>query len=196
MPWNSTAPDGTQSVKANESTLQDNTTYTETEMNKDHYWNTSANQDGHHTKVEMDNQAAAPALSAGMDGMFYALENVSSQPYFQNTADIMQLLGIRACAVFDSAGALAYSYNVSGVVRDSAGKFTITYSSALPNTNYLVLGGAMRNDADTSKELIFYVQAAAAVATTKGLASVKVMCKSDGGSLTDPLQMWAVCFGG
>lgn len=194
MTWNSTCPNGSVSVKDNNTVISQNMSFTNTKMQNDHYWADDATKAGYHKKVDMVKEASAPTLVN--DGVIYALDNVSTQPFFRNSSDIMQLLGVRAMAVFNSAGTLAYNYNVSSVSNSSTGKYTINYTNALPNTNYLVLGGAIRNDSDTSKELIFYVQAATSVSTVKSTSLVKVMCKSDGGSLTAPLQMWVVCFGG
>lgn len=55
MTWNSVWPDGTVSVKANETPGRQNTTYIETNSQKDHYWAEDANNDGHHKKIEMPN---------------------------------------------------------------------------------------------------------------------------------------------
>ena len=204
MTFVTTWPDGTKSVKVNETAGAANMAYIQTKQRLDHYWGEDAAKDGHHRKVEMPKQTSAPALSASMDGLMYFLDNVSTEPFYRNTGGIMQMLGIRAMAVFQGTAVTGdatqdYSYNVvatTGVQRTAKGLYEITYSTALPNTNYLVLGGAMRNDGTVTKELIFYVQAATAVATTKSTTVVKVMCKGDGGTLYDPLQMWAVCFGG
>lgn len=196
MAWRTTAPDGSKSVKDNETILQDNTTYTETTMNYDHYWNIGSNEDGRHKYVNMPNQASAPSISTGMNGILYALENVSTQPYFRNNDSIMQLLGIRAMAVFNGTGALAYNYNVASVSRTSTGNYTITYTSALPNNNYLVLGGSIRNDSTARREAILTVQAATSISDVKSTALVKVITQSFSNTAYDPLQVWVVCFGG
>ena len=196
MPWNSVWPDGSVSVKANNTPGQQNTTYTEDTLNKDHYWNIGSNEDGRHQFVNMPNQASEPSIATGMDGLLYAFENVSSQPFFKNSNSVMQMLGIRAMAVFNSAGTLAYSYNVASVTNTATGRFTVTYTTALPNNNYLVIGGSIRNDSDATKESLFEVQGATSLNTVKSTALVKVMTKSDGGSFHAPLQAWVVCFGG
>ena len=195
MPWNPTYPNGAVSVKANETPGLENTTYTETTLNNDHYWNIGSDEDGRHKFVNMPNQDPEPSIATGMDGLLYAFENVSSQPFFKNNDSVMQLLGIRAMAVFNGSGTLAYSYNVSGV-GGSGGSYTINYTNALPNNNYLVLGGAIRNDSDATKESLFEIQGATSLNSVKSTTLVKVMTKSDGGSFHAPLQAWVVCFGG
>ena len=195
MPWNPIWPNGAVSVKANETPGLENTTYTETTLNNDHYWNIGSDEDGRHKFVNMPNQDPEPSIATGMDGLLYAFENVSSQPFFKNNDSVMQLLGIRAMAVFNGSGTLAYSYNVSGV-GGSGGSYTINYTNALPNNNYLVLGGAIRNDSDATKESLFEIQGATSLNSVKSTTLVKVMTKSDGGSFHAPLQAWVVCFGG
>ena len=87
MAWSSTFPDGTQSVKANQPIGQGNTTYIETTMNNDHYWNIGANENGRHKSINMKNLASDPAApSAGMDGVIYLkLANATAQGFFKNT---------------------------------------------------------------------------------------------------------------
>lgn len=70
MPWNSTAPVGTVSVKANRTILQQNTTYIESTMGnsivgtnttttRDHFWNVGADEDGRHRFIQ------SPAFTVG-----------------------------------------------------------------------------------------------------------------------------------
>jgi len=42
-----------------------------------------------------------------------------------------------------SSGTIAGSYNVSSVTRNSTGDFTVTYTTAMPNTNYTVFTSAV-----------------------------------------------------
>lgn len=195
MPWNSTYPNGAVSVKANETPGLQNTAYTETTLNNDHYWNIGADEDGRHKFVNMPNQDPEPSIATGMDGLLYAFENVSSQPFFKNSNSVMQLLGIRAMAVFNGSGTLAYSYNVSSV-SGSGGSYTINYTNALPNNNYLVFGGAVRNDSTAKREAIVTVNASTSLTNVKSTALVKVTVQSFSNNLYSPLQAWVVCFGG
>jgi len=198
--WNTTAPDGTKSVKANETILQANTTYIETTEAVDHYWNIGADEDGHHKQVQMVKKAVAPTLDAGMDSFLYAFDNVETEMFLRNNTSIMQLLGIKACVVFNYAAGAAqtiiYSYNVTSVTRTSTGKYTVTYTTALPTNKYLVLGNAIRNNADTGKGIQLSLQGALAVNTVKSTATCKIVTNSQAGSVVDPLQTWVVCFGG
>lgn len=56
MPWNSTWPLGSVSVKTNRPTGQENTTYIETTENVDHFFNIAANKDGHHNVIQQPAQ--------------------------------------------------------------------------------------------------------------------------------------------
>lgn len=89
MSWSSTSPDGTKSVKANETIIQGNTIYTETKMQLDHYWAEDANNDGHHRKVEMpdinasglavDANGDPTALSSGQNCMVYTRRKTATE---------------------------------------------------------------------------------------------------------------------
>jgi len=121
--WNPLSPDGSKSVKQNRPLMQQNTTYIQTEMGKDHYWDAAEAADGgkkgHHKFVQMlstdDGETPAvsdnPAPVGDMDGVFYvrkktAIEspaNQDVQAFFRNTgatsSSFMQLMGIRACGL-------------------------------------------------------------------------------------------------
>lgn len=100
MVWNSSWPDGTQSVKQNEAPGQQNTTYIETEMNKDHFWDIGADEDGRHRAVNMENYADTavgaptdPTIATGMDGVMY-LKTTSGrvQGFYRNASGIYQFI--------------------------------------------------------------------------------------------------------
>lgn len=196
MSWNTTSPDGSQSVKANKSIIQDNFTYTESKLTLDHYFNDDANLDGRHRYANMPKQASEPSIATDCDGIYYLFDNVSTQPFYKNGDSVMQLLGIRAMGVINAAGTLAYSYNVASVTLSGTARYTATFTTALPNNNYLVLGGAIRDNSSVSSELLFNMQAATSLATVKSTTSFKFRTASDGGTEHAPLQAWFVCFGG
>jgi hypothetical protein len=222
MAWQTDAPDGTKSVKSNNTILQDNTNYTKTTQNVDHYWDTSTNQDGHHNVVEMDQQgtSASPteaSLSTGMDGVIYckskssseAPDNQDVQLFFKNNKDvdtpgvtqIMQLLGIRAMGVFDSttsngAVTLQYSQNCT-VNRDALGVYTVTFGTNVASDNYLVLGNCIRNNA-TAKNVGLFTMSGSTSLALKTVSSFEFRTFSFSGSPSaiDPTQTWFVVFGG
>lgn len=107
MPWNSTWPIGSVSVKANRTTGNQNTTYIETTMGnsivgsntvntRDHFWNVSSTLDGHHRFIQspaftVGGAAADPVIGTGMDGVGY-LKTVFGrvQPFYRNAQSIFQ----------------------------------------------------------------------------------------------------------
>lgn len=90
--WNSTAPDGTKSVKTNRPILQTNTTYIETNMQLDHFWNEDETKDGYHKKTSMVKQASDPAIPTGTDGVFYVKDTAEgrAEGFYRNSNGIYQ----------------------------------------------------------------------------------------------------------
>lgn len=216
MPWNSTWPDGTKSVKGNTTTGQQNTTYTKTTLNNDHFWDIGVNEDGHHKFAQMLKVTAGappvpadPALATGMDLVYYSKQKTSTestvqqdvQPFAKNNTAVMQLLGIRACVVFDQDGTfpfpitgIVYSHNVASVTKTSNFNYTVTFTTALPSANYLVLGGAVANTAGAGNQIDVTVDSSNALANVKTTALVKIA--TSGSLAIKPMQVWVVCFGG
>ncbi len=93
MPWNSSWPVGSVSVKSNKVTGQQNTTYIEQTLGKvvvgtnpaslkDHFWAVDSNLDGHHRFMKLPaftvgSVPAEPAFTTGIDGVIY-LSTVSA----------------------------------------------------------------------------------------------------------------------
>lgn len=85
MPWNTIFPDGSKSVKQNETPGQQNTTYIKTTMNNDHYWDIGSNEDGRHKYVNMPTQASNPSIATGMNGiMFLKSDGTRIQGFYRN----------------------------------------------------------------------------------------------------------------
>ena len=217
MVWQTTCPDGSLSVANNNTIIQQNTTYIKTTMNKDHYWNVGANEDGHHKWVQtVATNDAAPSvitdapLSTGMDLVYYSrfktpTEAITAgaqtcQPFALNNTSIMQLLGIQACVLFNvdqstNAISIVYYHNVSGVVRNSTGDYTISYSNNLPTAGYLVFSGGIRPSSG-GKFLISSVKGSGTLTEYKKLNECTIVTGSQSANVVDPLQVWAVMFGG
>ena len=220
MPWNSTAPVGSVSVKANRTILGQNTTYIESTMGtsivgtntvttRDHFWNVDANLDGRHRFIQSPAFTVAtipanPVVGTGMDSVFYsklklAAEAVAQQdvqPFFRNaTANIMQVLGIRACAVFDKDRVILYSHNVSSVTG-SGSSYVINFTTPLPSSNYLVFPGGMRKSSGFFSSIIAYVDSGPTLATNKTVNFVNLKMASSANNTIDIIQDWVLCFGG
>jgi len=97
MPWNSSWPVGSQSVKANKTPGQQNTTYTETTLNNDHYWNIGGDYDGYHNSINMPAQDddIEPATVV-MDGVLYlkqvSVTNGRIEGFYTNTNGTYQFI--------------------------------------------------------------------------------------------------------
>jgi hypothetical protein len=237
MAWNSTAPDGTKSVSANVPILQSNTDYIESTMQLDHYWNEGSTTDGHHKwmqTVATNNAASSQPVNVvrkkDMNVVFFgrfktpteATAQQDCQPFVKNLGDssevspfplgVMQLLGIRAMAVFTCTGVapvqadLVYSHNIApivgvaatdGVDRNETGVYTIRFENELPSSNYLILGGANSYSLNTQfNPAIFSVSSGAGIATRKSKTETVVVISNIGGTKIDPWQFWLICFGG
>ncbi len=109
MPWNSTAPIGSISVKANRTILQDNTTYIETTMGnsivgtnttstRDHFWDVSSDVDGRHRFIQsvgftVGGNPEDPLLGTGMDSVLYPkTTNTRVEWFHRNTDGIYQFI--------------------------------------------------------------------------------------------------------
>ena len=107
MPWNSTSPVGSLSVRANRTTMNQNTTYIETTMGndpigtngvatRDHFWDVGSDEDGRHRFIQspaftVGGLATDPVLGTGMDGVSYIKEtNGRVEGFYRNAAGIYQ----------------------------------------------------------------------------------------------------------
>lgn len=95
MVWRTTFPDGSKSVKANESIGQDNTTYIKTTMQLDHFWDESAS-DGYHRKVSYPASNTDLTVGVGMAGSHYIRRISADAPtqevfYRKSTGEIYQV---------------------------------------------------------------------------------------------------------
>ena len=222
--WNEGTPDGTKSVSVNTPKMLENTAYTKAKLGLDHYWSSGDDtKDGYHKYAQMTENGGAtpvdPTLGASMNGIYYSKRKVvaeatdaaalTAQPFYLNGAtSVMQMLGIRAMVLFDIdtttyAITTKYSHNVktiaaSGVVRDAAGLFTITFINALPTANYFVMGGGFANTGpgvgSPSSPVTFSTGSFNDRTTSKTTALCKIIAK--GSVITDPFQVWVIMFGG
>ena len=96
MAWHSVSPDGSIAVGANTTSMQENTTYTETTMNKDHFWDIGTDEDGRHNVINMPAQSSDPTTATGMDGSIYLKEvsadNNRIEGFYRNAAGIYQFI--------------------------------------------------------------------------------------------------------
>jgi hypothetical protein len=233
MTWSSTAPDGAQSVKANRTILGGNTTYIENTMGKtandttnsdsirDHYWSVSASLDGRHRYINMPAYTIAgaitdPVIGASCNSVIYTKTKTPTesvfqqdvQPFFRNASGIMQILGIRACIVFDVTPAVPvlnpptctvqYSHNATlqaGALTYAGSRtFQINFTTALPSNNYLVYADSIPRASSAHQFPI--VTNSNTLATVKATTFLNMTLDASSNSTILPLQIWVVCFGG
>jgi|SRR6185369_8742257 len=109
MPWNSTWPIGSSSVKNNRTAGQQNTTYIETTMGnsvvgtntnttRDHFWAVGSNEDGRHRFVQspaftVGGNPTDPVIGTGMDGVRYLKTTLGRvQGFYRNAQGIYQYI--------------------------------------------------------------------------------------------------------
>ena len=227
--WNSVNPDPAKSVKENGPKMQENTTYTEeimgntandttnTDVIRDHYWDVSANLDGRHRYLNMPAFTIAgtetdPVLGDGMGGTAYCRTKTAAespdvqdvQPFFRNTADIMQLLGLRACCTFqgrttNGVCTIEYAHNITSVTRFGVGEYTVVFDNALPSENYLMQGGGTRTSTVGSEVVFINIRGkTVAIPDIKTVNGMSIISLTGINRIeqTDIIQGWFFCFGG
>jgi hypothetical protein len=123
----------------------------------------------------------ALTLSSGQVATFAGATSVAGNLSFNSGyGSAAVAYGCRAWVKFvGSTGAITASANVSGVVRNSAGNYTITFATAMPDANYAVNVTAS-NSPGTGQTV---GQLAATAPTTTAVA---VYCASNGVGSADP----------
>jgi len=195
-------------------------------MNKDHYWDDSTNNDGHHKWVQMPQQGtpAVPTdatLATGMDAaLFIKATNVLNtyqdvQPFFINNSDIntpgvtnlMQMLGMRACGVFSGRSSngnctLIYQFNLK---PDPGGAVLTWGARRTAQGNYTVY---FNNTLPSANYLVFGGYSGSTLGNlvvtsevSPGVAKTTTFCSLEARTIPsqsaiDPSQLWFFCFGG
>lgn len=142
---------------------QTNMTRLQTILSADHQFNlTAAANDGWHTLIHMIPQAPSGALSG--IGRLYpkSVSGTVQLFYMDDTGAETQItprdaaLGLFAAVNFNgvSGAVIRSSLNVSGVVRNAEGKYTISFTNPAPNNNYLVQITGMRDSDNFSNGFV------------------------------------------
>lgn len=167
MPWHKIAPDGTLSVRANETGLTDNTNYVEVTMGntandttnsdviRDHYWNVDPNFDGRHRFVNMPTYTIGgtvddPVLGNSMQGVLYVREDsVTSEHelYYRNAGGVKQItsnIGFLAASGYvrniTTGPTLTNVYNIKTVTLVGTGNVKFEFETPFANNEYIVSG--------------------------------------------------------
>lgn len=138
MVWHSISPDGSKSVGQNTPTMQENTSYTESILNKDHFWNIGTNQDGRHNQINMPVQSGNLVPSTGMDGVIFLRQASTADPRIQ--------------AFYANAGQtvqISPGYLFGDITFSDTNTFLPLSSGSLPDGSYgiiYVFGNTVSND--------------------------------------------------
>ena len=162
MPWNTTSPLGSVSVKANRTTMQENTTYIETTMGnsvvgtnttstRDHFWNVGSNEDGRHRFIQspaftVGGNPADPVLGTGMDAVEYVkTTNGRAERFHRNSQGIYQYVP----SVLTSTVSVPSSSSYSTIVAVPANVYgeIFMYTTALGR--YSAVTGFFRSNGST-----------------------------------------------
>lgn len=128
---------------------QTNMARLQTLVGADHQFNlTAAANDGYHNLIHKTVQAPAGALAA--TGRSYVKTSAGRihDFYMDDTGAEYQItptMPIRAAVNFDKAGNIRSEYNVGSITDVATGSYTINFTTAMPDTNYIVLVTGMRD---------------------------------------------------
>lgn len=167
MPWNSTWPIGSVSVKANRTAGQQNTTYIETTMGnsvvgtntnatRDHFWNVGSNEDGRHRFVQspaftVGTNPTDPVIGTGMDTVLYAkTTNGRVQWFHRNAAGIYQFIPAFITGTVNISGDGSGDWkNLTSVPANVYGQLLMYHNSA--GKQAYIQSGYFSSDATTVK---------------------------------------------
>lgn len=191
MPFNAAVPLNSDSPSIFPAQNQDNMSRLQTLVGADHQFNlTAAANDGYHNLIHMTIQAPSGALAS--TGRYYVKSSAGRVHafYMDDTGQEYQItpgMPIRAAVNFNGTGAVGVQtmrsqFNVASVTKTATGLYTITYTTAMPNADYIVQVTGMRG---ASGEVMSFIQGAAAVATSQTTALVKIGFQSSGGTARD-----------
>ena len=154
MTFNAAVPLNSDSPSIFPAQNQTNMGRLQTLLGADHQFNLSASaNDGYHNLIHMTQQAPSGALAA--TGRLYVKSSGGAiNLFYMNDAglacQISPTTPIRASVNFDGTGgngakSMRSQFNVSSVVRTGTGAYTINFTTAMPDNNYMVQITGMRD---------------------------------------------------
>lgn len=158
MTFNAAVPLNSDSPSIFPAQNQTNMARFQTLLGADHQFNLSAAaNDGYHNIVHLTQQAPTGALAA--TGRFYVKSSAGRihSFYMDDTGAEYQLtptMPIRASVNFDNSGNIRSQFNVASVTHTSLGNYTITFTNAMPDNNYIVQVSGMRDSDDVLKAFV------------------------------------------
>lgn len=195
MTFNASVPLNSASPSVFPGQNQTNMARLQTLLGADHQFNLSAAaDDGYHNVIHMTQQAPSGALAATGRGYVKSSASRIHQFYMDDTGAEYQItptMPIRASVNFNGTGAVGAQtirsqFNVASVTKTASGTYTITFTTAMPDANYIVQVTGMRND--STKIAIGGVLGAASYSSSVSTASVKVVFYGQNTSGNDVLM--------
>lgn len=174
---------------------QTNMARLQTLVGADHQFNLSAAaNDGYHNLVHLTVQAPSGALAS--TGRFYVKSSAGRVfPFYMDDTgaeyQMAPIMPVRASVNFNGTGAVGVQtmrsqFNVASVNKTSTGKYTITFTTAMPDANYTVQVTGMRDD--SSKVAIASIQGNATYSSSVTTTSVKIIFFGQNTGVTDVLM--------
>lgn len=162
MTFNAAVPLNSDSPSIFPTQNQSNMARLQTIVGADHQFNLSAAaDDGYHNLIHLTQQAPSGVLAA--TGRLYAKSSAGRIHafYMDDTGAQYQVtptLPIRASVNFVGNGgvgacSIRSQFNVSGVTKTATGKYTVSFTTAMPDTNYIVLATGMRTGSDSVSDV-------------------------------------------
>ena len=198
MTFNAAVPLNSDSPSTFPAQNQVNMARLQTLLGADHQFNLSAAaDDGYHNVIHMTQQAPTGALAA--TGRLYAKSSAGRIHafYIDDIGTDYQLtpsMPIRASVNFNGVAGVSVrsSYNVSSVTRTSTGRYTVNFTNAMPDANYIVQVTGMRNSSGSLATTC--VEGSSTYSNSVTTTFVKVNGFNNAGSLQDMFMMNVTIF--
>lgn len=155
MTFNATVPNATQSPSLFPAQANTNWTRLQTIINAEHVFNdTGQVTDGVHRQCTFIDRADPVSLISGTNSIAYSWADAGGQSqlkFFNGTSTFQITPGIVAAVNFDGTGGNGMQtlrgnpLNITSVERTDEGLYTVTFTTALPDTNYIAQICGMRN---------------------------------------------------
>jgi len=151
MTFNPNIPQATDRPSDSQAQLLANFQQLNTIFDVDHVTFNASSNNGKHNKSSYVVSGADPATPAGEGAVYTKAVGARTEAFYRYPPNgaVTQLTYLKAWVSFDgTTGAIQSSYNVTNVVRNAAGDYTINFTTALGNANYVVNVSTFTNAAN------------------------------------------------
>jgi len=194
MSFNANIPLSTDDPSVSQGQILTNFQQLDTIFGNNHITFTAGSNNGKHNFCQFPEQGAAPATAVNENAVYSADTGTQPDLHYrpENNGTAVRLTGggITAAAycTFTGAGALsANSFNITGVVRNGLGSYTITFTRNFANTNFVVSSTVSINDG-TAMSSTYSI--------TKNAANINIVTRrTNTGNLVDPGTIEVIIFG-